>query len=89
MKTEKQYNEMIRDAAIKVARALAVFYNEPEHIRQGAIQATMQRVDRLLFGDKVVIEGEGLVTDFKNPVEPPAEQINTPETNLGEGSETL
>jgi len=78
---------MVRDAAIKIRRALSVFDNEPERIRENAMQFTMERVTRLVNGTRDVIEGEGLVTEI--PEEVPEETINTPEQKPGEESEAL
>jgi hypothetical protein len=67
MKTPEQYEEMSKMAAYKVISAFGAFSQEPPHIQAQSRQIIMQRVSRMLEGENVVMEGNGLVREIKEP----------------------
>ena len=69
MKSDEEYNEMTKIAAFAIVNALSVFKNEDPGVREKLTQITNNRVNRMLNGEPVVIEGEGLVTVIDNPPE--------------------
>lgn len=69
MKSDEEYNEMTKIAAFTIVNALSVFKNEDPGVREKLTQITNNRVNRMLNGEPVVIEGEGLVTVIDNPPE--------------------
>jgi hypothetical protein len=74
MKSAKQYNEMTQKAAYQIMRAMAVFNNEPEHIRHQAEQIIMQRVQLMRSGSQEIIDGDHLVREFVEPTPEPEPQ---------------
>ena len=62
MKTMEEYNEMSKEAAFLIVKAVRLFQNEPPHVRQQAETIIMQRVQRMMTGEKMILEGAGLVT---------------------------
>lgn len=72
---------MSQRAAFQIVKAMSVFDNEPEHIRQQAEQIIMQRVQLMRGGDQQVIDGAELVKEYVEPiVEPePVEPLPEPE----------
>lgn len=71
---------MSQRAAFQIVKAMSVFDNEPEHIRQQAEQIIMQRVQRMRGGEHQVIEGDLLIKVVEEPtVEPePVEPLPEP-----------
>jgi len=68
---------MTQKAAYQIMRAMAVFNNEPEHIRQQAEQIIMQRVQLMRAGSGEVIEGDHLIREFVEPEPTPPENPET------------
>lgn len=69
-KTAQQLNDRTSAAAFKIVRALAAFENEPPHIRQQAEQLIMHRVQQMRNGVRDIVEGDHLVKEILEPVEP-------------------
>lgn len=71
-------------AAYKIVRALSVFDNEPEEIKRQAEQIIMQRVELMRNGDRAMIEGAGLITEYVPPPEP---TVDEPKDDAGSSTE--
>jgi hypothetical protein len=70
----KDYDQIAKQAAYRVKQALDLFKDEPPQIKQQGHQTIMARVQRMLNGEDLVIDGQ-LTTVVPEPQ--PAD-INTP-----------
>lgn len=67
MKTMEQYDEMTKQAAYLIVQAISSFKDEPLEIQHQAHQIIMKRVQHMMHGDPVILEGVGLVTLIEEP----------------------
>jgi hypothetical protein len=88
MKSDQEYDLLVKQTAYKIIQALSVFQDEPAHIRSQAHQVVMNRVRSILEGsENLIVEGHGLVTEVPEPGQ--TDPINTPKTDEGGGSAGL
>jgi hypothetical protein len=82
MNTE-HIDNLTKSAAFKIYQILSVFDNLEPNMQDQAEHITMQRVLRLQDGENLIIEGNGLITEFVEPTpEPEPEVISEPEPTI-------
>ena len=86
-KSATEYNTMAKNAAYKIFRALSVFDNEPDDVKQHAEQLIMQQVSLMRFGQKVIIDGVEF-KEFIEPVEEAPAEVVEPTEAAGSTEET-
>lgn len=69
MKSKKEYDELIKQSAYRVAKVLTVFKDESPDIKRQARRAVMNHALYILgeMSDSLIIEGPELVTEVKEP----------------------
>lgn len=86
MRTDEEYNEMTKRAAFRIASVLIEFYDEDPNVRDKLVNITNNRVNRILNGESLIIEGDGLVTEVaEEPSQP--EGVEGVETEVVEKPE--
>lgn len=77
MKTAEEYDALAKKAAYQIVQAIRLFDGEPASIREQAQRIIMSHVQQMLYGEKVGIEGDGLVREVVEAG--PEDPINTPD----------
>ena len=68
MNSDQHYETAIKMAAYKIVTILREFESNPQ-IKNQLINLTMRRVNRMLNGENVVIDGPGLTRVIDDPLE--------------------
>lgn len=67
MKTDEEYNEIAKSAAVRIARILREINDEDPLAQQQLFNVIHARVERLMRGDPTIIDGTGLVSEIAEP----------------------
>ncbi len=85
-RTQEQLEVLARQAAWRIFQALELFSDEDPNVRQALEQHAMQHVQSFRTGERVGIEGDGLVKDVSDVRR--SEDINT-ETTTGDPDQAV